>query len=137
NVGIPLTKDHKPNWPEETARIKALNGQIVFDGCDWRIKDLSVSRAFGDISAEPYVTCMPDIFRYKLTSEDKFMVVACDGLWDVLGTQDVTNYILETYYDISNGKRIGRNINVAKQLAKLAIDKGSTDNVTAIVVFFK
>ena len=39
-----ITSDHKPNWPEEHYRIKNLGGQIVFDGFDWRIKDLSVSR---------------------------------------------------------------------------------------------
>ncbi len=137
NLGIPLTKDHKPNWPEEVARIKALGGEILFDGFDWRISDLSVSRAFGDASAEPYVTCMPDIFRYKLTDEDRFIVLACDGLWDVFGCQDVVNFVLESCYDIITGTRINKHINVAKRLAEMAIAKGSNDNVTIIVVFFK
>src|SRR5436305_1930508 len=56
NLGIPLSKDHKPNWPEERYRIQQLGGKIYYDGDDYRIKDLSVSRAFGDIDAEPYVT---------------------------------------------------------------------------------
>lgn len=137
NIGIPITKDHKPNWPEETKRIEALGGRIVFDGFDYRISDLSVSRAFGDVSAEPYLTCMPDIYKRKLTSDDQFMVLACDGLWDVLGTQDVVNYVIKRSFDQKTGQRINKHINVAKELAKLALDNGSTDNVTAIVVFFK
>lgn len=137
NLGIPLTKDHKPNWPEESARIKKLGGEIVFDGFDWRIQDLSVSRAFGDVCAEPYVTCMPDIFRYKLSNNDKFIVLACDGLWDVLQTQDVVNAVLDCCYDNLTNERINTHINIAKKLADLAIAKGSNDNVTVIVVFFK
>jgi serine/threonine protein phosphatase PrpC len=136
NIGIALTKDHKPDWPEENARIKKLGGEIVWDGYDFRIKDLSVSRAFGDISAEPFLTCMPDIFRYKLTADDKFIVLACDGLWDVFNCQDVANFILKSCYDMTNNTRINKHINIAKRLGELAIAKGSTDNITIIIVFF-
>ncbi len=135
NLEFPLTKDHKPNWPEENARIKSLGGQITFDGYDWRIKDLSVSRAFGDTDAEPYVTNAPDMFRYKLTPNDKFFVLACDGLWDVMTSQDVVNFVLDNCYDIATNTRIHKNINVAKRLAEYAVTKGSCDNITIIVVF--
>ena len=136
NIGVALTKDHKPNWPEETARIKSLGGQIYFDDYDWRIGDLSVSRAFGDLSAQPYVTHIPDVFRYKLTSGDKFMILACDGLWDVFSNQDAVNVVLENCFDVKTGKVINKQKNIAKQLANLAIAKGSGDNITVIVVFF-
>jgi len=133
NIGISLTKDHKPNNFEESKRIKNLGGKIYYDGYDWRILDLSVSRAFGDISAEPYVTCEPDLFKYKLNKYDKFIVIACDGLWDVMTNEEVVNFILHECYDDS-GKRIKDKI--AKKLADKAIQQGSTDNVTIIVVFF-
>lgn len=135
NLEFALTKDHKPNWPEENLRIKNLGGEIVFDGYDWRIKDLSVSRAFGDIDADPYVTNYPDIYRYKLTNNDKFIVLACDGLWDVMSNQDVINFILDNCYDMSTNVRINKNINIGKKIAELAIGKGSGDNITVIVVF--
>lgn len=135
NLAIPVTKDHKPNWPDENLRIKKLGGTPVYDGFDWRIKDLSVSRAFGDTDANPYVTHQPDIIRYKLSKNDKFIILACDGLWDVLQSQDVVNYIISNCYDTTN-IRINKNINIAKKLAEYAIQKGSTDNVTIIVVFF-
>lgn len=136
NIAIPLTKDNKPHWPEESARIRKLGGHIVNDGYDWRICDLSVSRAFGDLSAEPYVTCTPDYYKYKLNANDKFLIIACDGLWDVMSNQDAVNFILDLCYDASTGQLINENINVAKRLADHAInDKGSTDNVTIIVAF--
>ena len=61
-----VTKDHKPNWPDEQTRIEKIGGKIYFDGFDWRIGDLSVSRAFGDLDNSPYISCKPDIFRYKI-----------------------------------------------------------------------
>lgn len=136
NIAVPLTKDHKPDKPEEEHRIKQLGGNIVFDGYDYRISDLSVSRAFGDLSAEPYVTCEPDLFEYMITSKDKFMIMACDGLWDVMDNQEAVDFVLKTCYDIKTGTRNNEKINMAKRLADRALEKGSSDNVSVIVVFF-
>lgn len=139
NLGIPLSKDHKPHWPEESYRIKQLGGRVYFDGEDYRIKNLSVSRAFGDIDAEPYVTYVPDIYRYRLEKNDKFIVLACDGLWDVLSNQDVVNFILTECYDGTTTVRVNerKEINIAKKLGEYAIqNKDSGDNITIIIIFF-
>ena len=137
NVAIALTKDHKPHWPEEKYRISKQGGTdlIKFDGDDWRIKDLSVSRAFGDIEATPYVTHRPDFFKYKLSSQDKFIIIACDGLWDVVTNQEAVNFVLTNSYDISTKKRLKTKANLATQLARYAIAKGSGDNVSIIIAF--
>jgi len=137
NFALPLSKDHKPHWPEEKNRIETLGGKIKYDGHDWRIKDLSVSRAFGDLDASPYVTHRPDIYRYKLDKNDKFIVLACDGLWDVFENNDVVNFILLNCYDKSTNFRINKNMNIAKKLAEYALVKGSTDNITIIIFFLK
>ena len=145
-----ITKDHKPCSYEEKYRITSSGGKLTFDGYDWRINDLSVSRSFGDISAT-YVTNVPDIFKIKILSKDpvnknlsydKFFVIACDGLWDVMQSQEVVNFILERCYAIVSyergfivDKRINKSVDIAKELAKFAISKGSTDNITVIVVF--
>ena len=135
NFAIPLTKDHKPMWPEERHRIEKIGGKPYFDGDDWRIKDLSVSRAFGDFDAEPFVINTPDIFRYKLDKNDKFLIFACDGLWDVLSNQDVINFVLNECYDKDLITRINKNNNIARRIAEYALKKGSTDNLTVIVYF--
>ena len=45
---VALSDDHKPNRPDERARVQAAGGHVVFAGC-WRVQgDLAVSRAFGD-----------------------------------------------------------------------------------------
>jgi serine/threonine protein phosphatase PrpC len=136
NVAICKTKDHKPNWPEEQLRIRNLGGKPYFDGYDWRIKDLSVSRAFGDLDAQPFLTNRPDVYRHKIKKSDKFMIMACDGLWDVFDNQEAVNVVLGTCYDMNTGKRNDSKTNVAKKLAELALAKGSTDNITVSVVFF-
>lgn len=135
NVAMPLTKDHKPNWPEEYHRIMGLGGKVQFDGYDWRINDLSVSRAYGDTDASPYVTHTPDLFRYKLDKSDKFMVVACDGLYESLSNNDIINFVLLNCYDSTLTKRINKGVNIAEKLAEYAIKKGSGDNVSCVVVF--
>jgi serine/threonine protein phosphatase PrpC len=129
NIAEQLSQDHKPNSPDERIRIEKLGGVIEFDGSDWRIKNLSLSRAFGDLDCNPYVTHLPQIYEYTVNPKDKFLVVACDGLWDVLSNQDVVDFI-----NIALAQKIKTNL--AKLLAEYAIQKGSMDNVTAIVYFF-
>jgi serine/threonine protein phosphatase PrpC len=135
NIGIPLTKDHKPHYPEETSRILSIAGneKIKFDGYDWRICNMSVSRAFGDFDAHPYITCYPDTYRYHIKDIDKFIVIGCDGLWDCCSNQDVVNFVLYHSYDNTTNTFI--NTNISEQLAQYAIASGSVDNITVIVLF--
>ena len=126
---IKLTKDHKPNDPEEKKRIEQLGGKIKYDGSDWRVKTLSLSRAFGDLDCCPYVTHVPSIDKFKINSKDKFLIIACDGLWDALTNQNAVEYIRDLHFKNFNG-------NYAKELANYALKKGSQDNVTVIVYFF-
>lgn len=136
NIAQAITKDHKPNWPDEKKRIQKIGGEIYFDGVDWRIGDLSVSRAFGDLDNEPYISQVPDIFRYKIGHNDQFMILACDGLWDVIDNQTAINFILSQCYDMEYN-RINKKINIARILADFALQKGSTDNITIIIIFFR
>ena len=126
DIAEQLTLDHKPNVQSERARIEQLGGKIEFDGSDWRIKDLSLSRAFGDLECTPYVTHLPQIYKYKISGTDKFIILACDGLWDVLSNQDAVDYV----NDLFNNKFKG---NYAKELSEYALKKGSLDNITTII----
>ncbi len=131
---LALTREHRPMWPNEKKRIENLGGKVVFDGDDWRVKDYSVSRSFGDVNAKPYISHKPDIYNYKLDNKDKFFVLGCDGLWDYVTEQDVVNFVLADVYP--KGKKIKENTKtIAGKLARLAIKKGSTDNVSVIIVF--
>jgi protein phosphatase 1L len=126
---IQLTVDHKPNEPNEKNRIEQLGGKIYFDGVDWRVKSLSLSRAFGDLDCCPYVTHVPSIMKYKINSKDQFLIVACDGLWDALTNESAVDFIRELQKNNFMG-------NYAKELANYGLDKGSQDNITVIIYFF-
>lgn len=138
NIAIPLTKDHKPHLMEETMRIKNLGGEIYYDGHDWRVGDLSVSRAFGDMDAAPFVTHMPEVFKYKLNKSDKFIILGCDGLWDVMENQDSVNYVLENLSKINEVSTMSGHSknNISYNLGNHAIKIGSTDNISITVIFF-
>lgn len=129
NEAVQLSQDHKPNSEIEKLRINQLGGKIRYDGSDWRINDLSLSRAFGDVESKPFVTHLPQVFKYNINKKDKFIIFACDGLWDVISNNKSVNFV---------NKLINKNYqgNYAKKLSEKAIQEGSTDNVTVVIVFF-
>jgi protein phosphatase 1G len=100
---IPLSYDHKPSHVTERERIVAAGGFVSDIGGICRVNgNLSLSRAIGDLRyktntdlepAAQIITAEPDIKTIELTSEDEFMVLACDGIWDVLENQDVVDFI--------------------------------------------
>jgi serine/threonine protein phosphatase PrpC len=136
NIGITLNLEHKPENPVEKRRIKKLGGVIRKDGEVFRISDLSVSRAFGDISGNKFISHKPDYYNYKLHKNDKFIIIACDGLWDVFDSQNAVNFVLNNYYD-ENMKRIKTEVNIARKIAEHAIrNLHSGDNVSCIIIFF-
>lgn len=128
-LAVQLSQDHKPNSPEERTRIEKMGGKITFDGSDWRVKDLSLSRAFGDTECTPYVSHVPHIIRHRLSSKDRFVILACDGLWDVLPNQDAIEFVQDLLTNNYKG-------NIAKALVEHAFAKGSLDNITAMVYVF-
>ena len=129
NKAMQLSHDHKPNTKLEKERIKNLGGEIKYDGVDWRIKGYSLSRAFGDFAATPFITHKPEINHYTFDKKEKFIVIACDGLWDVLSNQEVVDFILMLIQNKNTH-------NIAEQVSKYAFNKGSLDNITVIVYFF-
>jgi serine/threonine protein phosphatase PrpC len=131
NIAIQLSKDHKPNNLEERIRINELGGIVRFDGADWRIGDLSVSRAMGDLDNAPFITYQPEIYKYVISRNDKFIIFACDGLWDVFTIQEVIDVINEYLHQGQDPNKV----NFAKLLADFAIRHGSTDNVSVIIQF--
>ena len=128
NIAIPLTRDHKPHHISEKKRIENLGGRIKFDGVDWRVGDLSLSRALGDLDNTPYVTHRPEVFRYRLNKKDKFIIFACDGLWDVISNEQACKFV-----DM-NMKQNHRG-DISKLLAEHAIKSGSYDNVTVSILY--
>lgn len=86
-AAVPMSVDHKPNSKEERTRIEDAGGVVVWAGT-WRVGGvLAVSRAFGDRPLKRYVIPTPDIREEVLSSSDDCLILASDGLWDVVSNQ--------------------------------------------------
>ena len=96
----------------------------------WRVQDcLAVSRAFGDASMKPWVTCDPEVSRRRLTPDCRFLVVASDGLWNKVSCQEAVDAV-STAASSSSAAAVGP----CKELVALARSRGSRDDITVMVV---
>ncbi|XP_064085899.1 protein phosphatase 1L-like [Macrobrachium nipponense] len=126
---IPLSFDHKPNQLKERRRIKEAGGFITFTGV-WRVAGiLATSRAFGDFPLkEPrkLVTAEPDVLTFSLRDHKAhFVILATDGLWDVLTNEEAVAYVREHIHEPDYG---------AKSLVLHAYYRGSQDNITVAIL---
>ena len=105
--------NHKPDDPVEKSRLEKMGGEVYKDSESvFRIGDLSLSRAFGDGDNAPYISQKPDIFLKKITPQTKYIVMACDGLWDIISNQDAIDFVKNLF----NQKFTG---NIAKEDAEM------------------
>uniref|UniRef100_A0A7I4BQP8 protein-serine/threonine phosphatase n=1 Tax=Physcomitrium patens TaxID=3218 RepID=A0A7I4BQP8_PHYPA len=123
---IALSTDHKPNRSDERQRIEKAGGVVMWSGT-WRVGGvLAVSRAFGDRLLKKYVVAEPEIQDQLITSDVEFLVLASDGLWDVVSNQDAVTMV-QNVQDAQEA---------AKRLTDEAYKKGSADNITCVVIRF-
>ena len=61
--------------------------------------NLAMSRAMGDNAESPYVNSNPDVTKGKFT-EDKFIIIASDGLWDVMSSQEAVDFVMRNMISI-------------------------------------
>lgn len=134
-----LTYDHKASDPSEARRVAEAGGFVTSK----RVNGvLSVARALGDHAMKGAVISNPHLSRTVLVADDAeggggaggmgrrepFVVLACDGLWDVMTDAEVVAFV---------GDRLGRGGaagGTAKKLVRAALDRGSTDNISVMVV---
>ncbi|MCX7965688.1 MAG: protein phosphatase 2C domain-containing protein, partial [Syntrophorhabdaceae bacterium] len=119
-----LTEDHKPDLPREKSRIEAAGGYVIRFGVLRVQGELAISRAIGDTDLKPYVIAEPFVVSGILSKENDFVVVACDGIWDVLSAQKVIDIVRYT----------GDAQKAADIILRTATELGSTDNKTVIVL---
>jgi serine/threonine protein phosphatase PrpC len=134
---IDLTKDHKPNDPEERERVESLGGRVEwfgpvdeegrpvsgkrktkngishgFSGVYRINRNLALSRAIGDRSELPFVSSQVDIQQIELDDEnDEYVILASDGLWDVFHNSqeaiDLCQTILQRSGNSANNEQNG------------------------------
>ncbi|GJX70288.1 kinase and PP2C-like domain-containing protein [Tanacetum coccineum] len=126
----PLSKDHVASCLEERERVTSVGGQVKWQLDTWRVGPaaLQVTRSIGDDDLKPGVTAEPEVTETILSDDDEYLVMASDGLWDVVSSVEVVSIIKDTV------KEPGM---CSKRLATEAAERGSGDNITVIVVFLR
>nr|XP_013013031.2 integrin-linked kinase-associated serine/threonine phosphatase 2C isoform X2 [Cavia porcellus] len=138
HAALSLSKEHNPTQYEERMRIQKAGGNVR----DGRVLGvLEVSRSIGDGQYKRCgVTSVPDIRRCQLTPNDRFILLACDGLFKVFTPEEAVNFILSCLEDEKIQTREGKPAVDARyeaacnRLANKAVQRGSADNVTVMVV---
>ncbi|KAL5221955.1 hypothetical protein ABZP36_026668 [Zizania latifolia] len=124
---IALSVDHKPNRKDERKRIEIAGGVVMWSGT-WRVGGvLAMSRAFGNRLLKRFVVAEPEIQEQEIDDDLEFLILASDGLWDV-----VSNEVAVAYVKAEEDPEAA-----ARRLTEIAFARGSTDNITCIVVEFR
>jgi len=150
-----LTVDHKASLPEEAKRITDAGG---FIGRNKRVNGvLAISRALGDhmLKENDVVTAIPHCTDTPLNEDDTYLLLACDGLWDVMTDQEAIDFMLtkiksltqQSDEEAKNAPPSTEDPKVVKQrrlneillaackaLVREALERRSLDNVTAMIV---
>lgn len=144
-----LTRDHKPNIPEEAQRIISHGGRVeqikdskgTFIGPfrvwvkDKQFPGLAMSRSFGDEASHSVgVIAEPEIKECNFKTEDKFIILASDGLFEYISNKEIVN-IAKEYYLTDNI------VGCCEYLYKLSSERWLKkeeviDDITMIIVFF-
>lgn len=146
---VALSEDHKPNDAKESARITRAGGTVEESQggarTHYRVNgNLNLSRAIGDLEykknpllnpEDQIITSTPDILCLERSSEDEFIVLACDGVWDVLTNEDCIQFIRSRLHDGMSLR------DICEEIADecLSPDPKATqglgaDNITCIIV---
>jgi protein phosphatase 1G len=144
-MAVPLSYDHKPNDQGETDRIVAAGGFITAANGHFRVNgNLNLSRSLGDLKYKQnkalpqerqMITASPDFVTETLQMGDEFIIMACDGVWDVLSNQDAVDFVRTR---LQKGMPLGK---ISEEVFDrcIAVDPKETrgiggDNMTCIVI---
>ncbi|KAJ9474490.1 Protein phosphatase 2C-like protein [Pseudozyma hubeiensis] len=106
---VEMSTDHKPTLNSERERIENAGGYVSWGRVNG---NLALSRAIGDFEfkrsfelpvEEQIVTAFPEVVEKALEADAEFLVLACDGIWDCLSSQDVVDIVRRS---VANGKEL-------------------------------
>ncbi len=145
-----LTRDHKPTEEDEKKRIidkggriesyKDEDGQPVGPERVWLkgedVPGLAMSRSFGDDVAHMIgVTSKPEILEYNLCEEDKFIMLASDGIYEFISSEEAVNMVKDFYLKDDIDGALNHLYKVSSQ--KWLVEEEVIDDITLIIMFLK
>ncbi|KAM3676401.1 protein phosphatase 1G isoform 2-T2 [Ammospiza maritima maritima] len=147
---VDMSYDHKPEDEVELARIKNAGGKVTMDG---RVNGgLNLSRAIGDHfykrnknlpPEEQMISALPDIKVLTINDDHDFMVIACDGIWNVMSSQEVVDFIQSKITQKDENGVLRPLSSIVEELLDQCLapdtsgDGTGCDNMTCIIISFK
>jgi protein phosphatase 1G len=102
-MALELSRDHKPESPRERTRIENAGGRVSVVGPCHRVDfGLNLSRALGDFlykrnvdlpASHQKITAIPEIVLERIQEDDEFIILGCDGIFELLTSQQVINFV--------------------------------------------
>ncbi len=129
SVQITATMDHTAKNRVERRRVEQELGGFVSEA-GHVMGDCAVTRALGDLQFSPFVTNEPSIMLLPRTGKEMFIVVACDGFWDVCSNEKALHIALDHL------KAGGDSSKCSLHLRDYALSMGSQDNISVLCVLF-
>ncbi|PHU13286.1 putative protein phosphatase 2C 47 [Capsicum chinense] len=130
---VNMSQDHRPNYASERRRVEELGG-FIDDG--YLNGVLSVTRALGDWdmklprgSSSPLIA-EPEFRQIILNEDDEFLIIGCDGIWDVMSSQQAVNLVRRGL------KRHDDPEQCAKDIVMEALRLNTFDNLTVVIICF-
>ncbi|KAL2525492.1 putative protein phosphatase 2C 22 [Abeliophyllum distichum] len=132
---IEMSRDHKPICSKERRRIEASGG-YVYDG--YLNGQLNVARALGDWHMDGLkhmdggpLSAEPEFMSTKLTAEDEFLIIGCDGIWDVFMSQNAVDFARRRLQEHNDP------VKCSEDLVNEALKRKSGDNLAVVTVCFQ
>uniref|UniRef100_A0A1J3CWA1 protein-serine/threonine phosphatase n=2 Tax=Noccaea caerulescens TaxID=107243 RepID=A0A1J3CWA1_NOCCA len=143
-VAVQITVDFKPNLPQEEERIIGCNGRVFCLQDEpgvhrvWQPEEetpgLAMSRAFGDYCIKEYgLVSVPEVTHRHISIRDQFVVLATDGVWDVISNQEAIDIVSSTAERPKAAKRLVEQAVRAWNRKRRGI---AMDDISAVCLFF-
>lgn len=123
---LDLSSDQKPDRPDEEARILKFGGRVFEWGVPrvWKkdvdLPGLAMSRSFGDLAAESVgVFAQPEVTRTVIEPEDRFIIIASDGIWEFITSQEAVE-IVSKHFHKSSEKFVSE---AAEELIRVSVER--------------
>lgn len=142
---IAVSIDQKPSRPDEKVRLLAAGARVdAWEGIDvgeervWlpktRIPGLAVSRSFGDVIVKEYgVCCVPEVYQLELCEDDRFMVLASDGVFEFMSSAEVIE-VVGRMRDVATAQEAAQEL-VRISTERWIDDDSVIDDISCVVVF--
>ncbi|XP_024015151.1 probable protein phosphatase 2C 41 isoform X2 [Eutrema salsugineum] len=143
-VPVQLSVDFKPNIPEEAERIKQSDGRLFCLADEpgvYRVGmpngeslGLAVSRAFGDYCLKDFgLVSVPAVTYRKITEKDQFLILATDGMWDVMTNDEAVEIVRGVRDRRKSAKRLVERAMILWRRKRRSI---AMDDISALCLFF-